>query len=51
MRKQKRWIGITALTGVTVIALTASVIIKNNLNNKANEVLSITEDGTNLGIK
>ena len=42
MRKQKRWIGVTALTGVTVIALTAGIIIKNNMFNKANEVLSIT---------
>ena len=51
MRKQKRWIGVTAITGVTIVALTASVIIKKNLTNDVNEVINITEEGTNLGIK
>lgn len=47
MKKDKRWIGVTALVGVTVVALAGSVVIKNQLNKGSIEV---TQEGLDAGI-
>ncbi len=51
MRNNKRWIAVTALAGVTAVALVASVVIKNNLNKGPANAIEITQEGTDLGIK
>ncbi|MBE5962124.1 MAG: FMN-binding protein [Lachnospiraceae bacterium] len=51
MTKQKRWIGVTALAGVTAVAIIAGTMIKKNMNAAPDNAIAITEDGTNAGIQ
>ena len=51
MTKQKRWVGVAALAGVTAVAIVAGTIIKKNMNAAPDNAIAITEDGTNAGRK
>ncbi|MDD5935801.1 MAG: FMN-binding protein [Clostridiales bacterium] len=51
MKKSKRWIGVAALTAVTVVAFAASLVIKNNLNKGPANAIAVTQEGTDAGIK
>ncbi len=51
MRKNKRWIAVTALAAVTAAALVTSVVVKNNLNKGPENAITVTQEGTDLGIK
>ena len=55
MRKNKRWIAVTALAGVTAAALITAVVVKNNLKpgsgNGSTETIAITQAATDLGVK